>query len=192
MANNKKISQLNSLSNADNGDLFAIVDTSAFETKKITRYNLFSSPGPIGSVTPNTGEFSVLTVGGVPINEFSIDGTLSGDSDTAVPTEKAVKSYVDAAVGDAVKLNIVHTSSDTTATIGDVVLVNTSSGDVNVQLEATGTGKIVVYKNSNDTNKININPASGSMLDNSFAGTTIDYGTSSLEFVCDGTNFYTI
>lgn len=29
------------------------------------------------------------------IDEFSTDGTLSGDSDTAVPTEKAVKAYVD-------------------------------------------------------------------------------------------------
>lgn len=35
-----------------------------------------------------------LTAGG-PINEFSTDGTLAGDSDKAVPTEKAVKAYVD-------------------------------------------------------------------------------------------------
>lgn len=36
---------------------------------------------------------------GTNINEFSIDGTLGGNSDDAVPTEKAVKTYVD--VGDA-------------------------------------------------------------------------------------------
>jgi len=36
-----------------------------------------------------------LTVGGQDILEFSTDGTLAGDSDTAVPTEKAVKTYVD-------------------------------------------------------------------------------------------------
>ena len=36
-----------------------------------------------------------LTLGsGVGINEFSSDGTLGGNSDTAVPTEKAVKTYV--------------------------------------------------------------------------------------------------
>lgn len=34
---------------------------------------------------------------GTTINEFSIDGTLAGDSDDALPTEKAVKTYVDAA-----------------------------------------------------------------------------------------------
>ena len=32
---------------------------------------------------------------GTAINNFSTDGTLSGNSDTAVPTEKAVKTYVD-------------------------------------------------------------------------------------------------
>jgi len=36
---------------------------------------------------------------GTGINEFSTDGTLAGDSDDAVPTEKAVKTYVDGAAG---------------------------------------------------------------------------------------------
>lgn len=35
-----------------------------------------------------------LEIGATP-NEFSIDGTLAGNSDDAVPTEKAVKTYVD-------------------------------------------------------------------------------------------------
>ena len=33
---------------------------------------------------------------GTAINEFSIDVALAGNSDDAVPTEKAVKAYVDA------------------------------------------------------------------------------------------------
>jgi len=36
---------------------------------------------------------------GATINEFSTDGTLAGNSDTAVPTEKAVKTYVDNNIG---------------------------------------------------------------------------------------------
>ena len=36
---------------------------------------------------------------GATIDEFSTDGTLAGNSDTAVPTEKAVKTYVDASAG---------------------------------------------------------------------------------------------
>lgn len=42
-----------------------------------------------------TGAASIALDLGATINEFSIDGTLSGNSDTAVPTEKAVKTYVD-------------------------------------------------------------------------------------------------
>lgn len=41
----------------------------------------------------STGKLSLTS--GTGINEFSIDGTLAGDSDDAVPTEKAIKTYVD-------------------------------------------------------------------------------------------------
>jgi len=41
---------------------------------------------------------------GATVNEFSIDGTLSGNSDTSLPTEKAVKTYVDNAVPAAESL----------------------------------------------------------------------------------------
>jgi hypothetical protein len=46
-----------------------------------------------------------LKMGTVTINEFSTDGALAGNSDTALPTEKAVKTYVDAKalLGTAVK-----------------------------------------------------------------------------------------
>ena len=39
-----------------------------------------------------------LRTGGA-VNEFSTDGTFAGNSDTAVPTEKAIKTYVDAQSG---------------------------------------------------------------------------------------------
>jgi hypothetical protein len=41
----------------------------------------------------------VFLLNGDGVNEFSTDGTLAGDSDDAVPTEKAVKTYVDAQSG---------------------------------------------------------------------------------------------
>lgn len=40
-----------------------------------------------------------LRVGGVWIDTFSIDGTMAGNSDNVLPTEKAVKTYVDAQAG---------------------------------------------------------------------------------------------
>lgn len=192
MANNKKISQLNALSAAANADLFAIVDVSTIETKKITFADLMGSPGSIGVMNPDTAAFTVLTMGGVPITSFTTDTTLSGNSDTAIPTEKAVKSYVDNAVGDAVRLTIRHVYSDTTAEIGQVLLVDTTNGDVSVELVPTGDGKIIVYKNSNNANTITIVPFSGSTLNGSMNSVEINFPYSSLEFLCDGTNFYTI
>lgn len=49
------------------------------------------------------------------INEFSTDGTLGGNSDSAVPTEKAVKTYVDGVSGSDEKVKI-----DAAATAGYV------------------------------------------------------------------------
>ena len=45
------------------------------------------------SIDNQTGLFSLRT--GAGINKFSTDTTLVGDSDNVVPTEKAVKAYVD-------------------------------------------------------------------------------------------------
>ena len=45
-----------------------------------------------GTLTAST---SLTLASGASPTEFSTDGTLAGDSDTAVPTEKAVKTYVD-------------------------------------------------------------------------------------------------
>jgi hypothetical protein len=183
MANNKKISQLNPLGTAVVNDLLAIVDVSATETKRITAVDLMTSSLP--------AEFSAITLAGNQINEFSTDGTLSGDSDTAVPTEKAVKTYVDASVFNAVKLNIIHTGVDSTAVIGDVYLVD-ATGDVDITLIADGReGKIIVYKNSG-SDTVNIIPGGSALLDNSSSPSILTVVSQSLEFVTDGTNFYTI
>ena len=57
----------------------ATLNASAFNLSGLTELRLGSLGGQIG----------------VAINEFSNDGTLAGNSDTAVPTEQAVKTYVD-------------------------------------------------------------------------------------------------
>ena len=98
MAQNKKITQLNPLSQASGNDLFPIVDVGAFETKKITAGELFASPQPIGITAPSSAVFTSLSLGGNAVSEFSIDGTLGGDSNATIPTEKAIKTYVDTAI----------------------------------------------------------------------------------------------
>jgi len=105
MGEDKRITALGILVRAAFDDWIPIVDVSDLSmadtgtTKRITPTYLFASPQAIGSDNANTGTFTILELMyGTSINEFSIDGTFADDSDMAVPTEKAVKTYVDATV----------------------------------------------------------------------------------------------
>lgn len=75
---------------------------------------------------------------GVAVDEFSTDGTLADDSDTAVPTEKAVKAYADS-VQQAAQA---YTDQSTTNSV--INNTQTSSADLNT-LTTVG-----VYAVSND------------------------------------------
>ncbi len=73
---------------------------------------------------------------GTNINEFSIDDALAGDSDNAVPTEQAVKAYVDAHEADTTDIHgIVDTSKLNTsdAVIVDHTLVRGDGGAQKIQ-----------------------------------------------------------
>jgi hypothetical protein len=78
-----------------------------------------------------TANFSTITVSaGATIGEFSTDGTLSGDSDTAVPTEKAVKTYVDNTIG-TITLNEISQGNSS------VVVTDIGTGNVSITVDGT-------------------------------------------------------
>lgn len=60
-------------------------------------YGILVEHNDDGSHSAITADSITLAAGATP-TEFSTDGTMAGDSDTAVPTEKAVKTYVDGIV----------------------------------------------------------------------------------------------
>ena len=66
---------------------------------------------------------------GTGIDEFSTDGTLSGDSDDAVPTEKAVKNYVDGLVAPQIIGGVTLSSSSNTNILNGtyVILADTTT-----------------------------------------------------------------
>ena len=74
---------------------------------------------------------------GASVNEFSTDGTLSQNSDTKVPTQAAVKTYVDnlSYLGGNLEINGNLTVSGTTTTVNTT---NTTISDKLLEL-ATGT-----------------------------------------------------
>jgi hypothetical protein len=83
-----------------------------------------------------------ITVGGLAlqdtttsITEFSTDGTMAGNSDSVVPTEKAIKTYVDDHVGLLVRG---YVTVDQTATFAATVKVSfTDTYDKNGEFSAT-------------------------------------------------------
>ena len=76
---------------------------------------------------------------GESINEFSSDGTLSGNSNTAVPTEQAVKTYVDTQLAALNSDKILE---------GDTSVETIDSGsDGNIQFKINAALKLQVDSN---------------------------------------------
>ena len=94
-----------------------------------------------GRVRATTG---FLGAAGATVDEFSTDGTLAGDSDVAVPTEKAVKTYVDGRFGN------LSVSGSTIATSGTLITLGAASNE-NTQV----AGSLTVAGNLNVTGDVN-------------------------------------
>ena len=131
----------------------ATLDASAFDLSGLTSLRL-------GSIGAQLGE---------SINEFSSDGTLSGNSNIAVPTEQAVKTYADTTVAAAVTAGanspnaVVIVSGNTNAALGKIYAADGAHtitlpttptvGDTVIVLDISGaasTGNIVINGNSNN------------------------------------------
>jgi len=64
-------------------------------------------------LTIDSSESAIKLKNGVAIDEFSIDGTLAGNSDLAVSTEKATKTYVDTAIPAGIIISFAGVSTPT-------------------------------------------------------------------------------
>ena len=76
---------------------FAGTEISSDDSTQITIKENVLSTGNLTVTGAITGA-SLALASGATVTELSIDGSMAGNSDTAVPTEKAVKTYVDAQV----------------------------------------------------------------------------------------------
>jgi len=86
-------------------------------------------------------------------------------------------------------IEVIAISSDSTATTGDVLLVNTAGGDVAIDLQESANAKIIVKKTSADGNDVII---SGLGTIDGAASVTLDTQYQSLTFISDGTNWYIV
>jgi len=153
----------------------ATLDASAFDLSGLTSLRL-------GSIGAQLGE---------NINEFSADGTLSGNSNSAVPTEQAVKTYVDAEITDVnaaiiagpQKQLVTEVSGATNLTLGRVFAVN---GAHTVTLPATAvagdTIKVVDISGAASTANITV-ARNGHNIAGSANDLTIDVNNAGIELV---------
>ena len=99
------------------GDLFRIQQSTGVATLNADAFDLSGlTELQLGSIGAELG---------TSINEFSIDGTLSGNSDLAVPTEKAIKTYVDSGTTTLTNKTI-SGSSNTLTNIANNSLTNST------------------------------------------------------------------
>jgi hypothetical protein len=125
-----------------------------------------------------TGVNSIIFDLGTTINEFSIDDTLAGDSDDAVPTEQAVKAYVDGLVvgghlhdGDTLEHDGVNSDG------GAFSFSTTGAITFNQQQIHTHATAGVLDLNPSNTgtqNVIDITPSAGLAVGTTWRGVYID------------------
>ena len=114
---------------------------------------LFSVQQATGTATLNAEQFSLnglqqLKLGalqfagyGATIDEFSTDGTLSGNSDNALVTEKAIKTYITNQLGGGENALEVNTATIGTVDISANTISTTTASAHDLVLKSTG-GKV--------------------------------------------------
>uniref|UniRef100_A0A6M3KZ35 Uncharacterized protein n=1 Tax=viral metagenome TaxID=1070528 RepID=A0A6M3KZ35_9ZZZZ len=98
---------------------------------------------------------SLTLASGATVTEFSIDGTLAGNSDTAVPTEQAVKTYADGlgGGGDLKADGTVPLTADWDVGNFDITLKDFTM-DGNFLLQSVADSTTAVQVNANDGSKV--------------------------------------
>jgi hypothetical protein len=120
---------------ATGAELNTLTDNSVANTLHRHSELVASDGAPDPAFSINATGYATFPAG-TGINEFSIDDTLGGNSDNAVPTEKAVKTYVDAIGGGAGGLAWELIAANDTAAADEGFLINASGGDVTLTLPA--------------------------------------------------------
>ncbi len=127
---------------------------------------LVASDGDPDPALSADADGKVSLISGTGINEFSIDETLAGDSDDAVPTEQAVKAYADVAryaLGTSSELTI---ATGVITVTGGYHTVDTESDDASDDLATINggvDGNLLVIRPADATRTIVVKHATGNI-----------------------------
>ena len=96
------------------------------------------------SITANATTITAISVGtGVSITSFSSDGTLTGNSNVTVPTERAVKTYVDIKAPPVFTLDDISSQFNGAQTVFALTYSNTTVTSANAS--PVDPNKIQIY-----------------------------------------------
>lgn len=125
-------------------DISDLTDTGSLLSPTISYLNLTDKPQSFSNL------ISLSMSVGANIDEFSIDGTLSSNSTSKIPTEQAVKTYVDSAISGFTQIANFSLTTDTSGVDDVGVIVTTDTGGIRIDnateiaekltLSATGIG----------------------------------------------------
>jgi len=107
------------------GGLFNVEQATGIATLNVEAFNISGlNELQLGSVA--------LGGAGAVINEFSTDGTFSADSDSIVPTQKAIKTYITSQIGGGVATLNVNSVTAGVIEITENKISTTSGGKINI------------------------------------------------------------
>ena len=135
-----------SVTSASDQIIFNEVNGNNFSSLSVEA-NTFSTSGNVGiGTTTPTAKLEVIgnlrLEAGATVNEFSSDGTFSSNSELAVPTERAVKTYVD---GEIATVNTtLNTALSTKAALNGSATEDFQTRNLTVNGNLTTTGSLDV------------------------------------------------
>ena len=118
------------------GDLFQVNQATGQASLNVSSFNL-------------TGLNSLQLGTGATVSQFSADSTLSANSDTIVPTQKAVRTYINSQLGSGsnnLQVNVLQAGK---IYIQNNVLTTYTGTNSDLSLSADGTGIIVLNDTTN-------------------------------------------
>jgi len=118
------------------GDLFTIEQSTGIATLNAEAFNI------AGLQELTLGE---VTLGGnsASITEFSTDPFFTANSDTIVPTQRAIKAYIEAQIGGGGASLNVNSVTAGDVFIGTNVITNVAGGVINIQGTINFTGGVI-------------------------------------------------
>lgn len=120
------------------GDLFQVNQATGSATLNVTNFNL-------------TGLNSLQLLGGASVNQFSTDGTFSANSDSIVPTQRAVRAYISSQLGSGSNNLEVNVLTAGKVYIQNNVISTTPGTASNLEITADGNGIVSLTDTTNYT-----------------------------------------